>query len=117
MVSPCPAAQNFAKLDSHGPVDLVIVDTAGRLHTAYALMEELEECKAAISAKAAGQPEETLLVLDGTTGESISLCRVRGTMSLTNYCLSSIVVQGRWPRSSAQVVDSQRCCTHVNHRY
>eukprot|EP00798_Chlamydomonas_sp_ICE-L_P015652 gene15652-21759_t len=54
---------------SEQPIDIVICDTAGRLHTAYALMEELEGCKAAIS-KAMGkqQPDETLLVLDGTTG-------------------------------------------------
>ncbi len=49
-------------------IDLVICDTAGRLHTAYALMEELEACKKAIGTAIGGQPDETLLVLDGTTG-------------------------------------------------
>jgi fused signal recognition particle receptor len=55
---------------ARGDVDVVICDTAGRLHTAYALMEELEACKAAIAAAtgAPAQPDETLLVLDGTTG-------------------------------------------------
>jgi signal recognition particle GTPase len=49
-------------------IDIVICDTAGRLHTAYALMEELQACKEAIGAALPGQPAETLLVLDGTTG-------------------------------------------------
>ncbi|PNH08219.1 Cell division protein FtsY, chloroplastic [Tetrabaena socialis] len=48
--------------------DLVLVDTAGRLHAAYKLMEELTLCKAAVSNALPGQPDETLLVLDGTTG-------------------------------------------------
>ncbi|KAG1662202.1 hypothetical protein FOA52_015828 [Chlamydomonas sp. UWO 241] len=49
-------------------IDLVICDTAGRLHTAYALMEELEAVKKTIASSCSGQPDETLLVLDGTTG-------------------------------------------------
>ncbi|EFJ51325.1 hypothetical protein VOLCADRAFT_79814 [Volvox carteri f. nagariensis] len=48
--------------------DLVLVDTAGRLHTAYKLMEELQLCKSAVGTALTGQPDETLLVLDGTTG-------------------------------------------------
>lgn len=51
-----------------GTIDIVLCDTAGRLHTAYALMEELQACKAAIGKAIPGQPDETLLVLDGTTG-------------------------------------------------
>lgn len=51
-----------------GKIDIVVCDTAGRLHTAYALMEELQACKAAIGKALPGQPDETLLVLDGTTG-------------------------------------------------
>ncbi|GFR49985.1 hypothetical protein Agub_g12129 [Astrephomene gubernaculifera] len=48
--------------------DLVLIDTAGRLHTAYKLMEELALCKSAVANAFQGQPDETLLVLDGTTG-------------------------------------------------
>jgi len=53
-----------------GSYDVVICDTAGRLHTAYALMEELEACKKAIGTSTGNQsqPDEVLLVLDGTTG-------------------------------------------------
>ncbi|KXZ50743.1 hypothetical protein GPECTOR_15g428 [Gonium pectorale] len=54
--------------DPEDTVDLVLVDTAGRLHTAYKLMEELALCKNAVSNALPGQPDETLLVLDGTTG-------------------------------------------------
>ncbi|KAG2485732.1 hypothetical protein HYH03_015541 [Edaphochlamys debaryana] len=54
--------------DAADTFDLVLVDTAGRLHTAYKLMEELALCRAAVSNALPGQPDETLLVLDGTTG-------------------------------------------------
>ncbi|GBG00483.1 hypothetical protein Rsub_13302, partial [Raphidocelis subcapitata] len=49
-------------------IDVVICDTAGRLHTAYSLMEELGQCRRSVANVAPGQPCETLLVLDGTTG-------------------------------------------------
>jgi fused signal recognition particle receptor len=49
-------------------IDVVICDTAGRLHTAYGLMDELAQCRKAIGNVLPGQPGETLLVLDGTTG-------------------------------------------------
>jgi len=60
------AACNKAKQSKD--VDVVVCDTAGRLHTAYALMEELTGCKRSIANVLPKQPCETLLVLDGTTG-------------------------------------------------
>eukprot|EP00775_Hariotina_reticulata_P014342 gene14342-14438_t len=60
------AACNDAKQQKD--IDVVICDTAGRLHTAYALMEELANCKKSIGNVLPKQPCETLLVLDGTTG-------------------------------------------------
>uniref|UniRef100_A0A383VUX2 SRP54-type proteins GTP-binding domain-containing protein n=1 Tax=Tetradesmus obliquus TaxID=3088 RepID=A0A383VUX2_TETOB len=60
------AACNDAKQQKD--VDVVICDTAGRLHTAYALMEELANCRKSIANVLPKQPCETLLVLDGTTG-------------------------------------------------
>ncbi|GLI62591.1 hypothetical protein VaNZ11_005267 [Volvox africanus] len=54
--------------DPEDVYDLILVDTAGRLHTAYKLMEELQMCKSAVGTALPGQPDETLLVLDGTTG-------------------------------------------------
>jgi fused signal recognition particle receptor len=51
-------------------VDVVIVDTAGRLHTQEGLMEELRKVVRVIGRKAPGAPHETLLVLDGTVGQN-----------------------------------------------
>lgn len=50
--------------------DLVLIDTAGRLHTKVNLMEELKKIKRSVSKKLAGAPHETLLVLDATTGQN-----------------------------------------------
>lgn len=53
--------------------DLVICDTSGRLHTNIGLMEELAKCKRSISKRLPGAPHEVLLILDGTTGLSLTL--------------------------------------------
>ena len=50
--------------------DLVIVDTAGRLHTKVNLMEELKKIGRVADKKIPGAPHQTLLVLDGTTGQN-----------------------------------------------
>ncbi|MBV8600360.1 MAG: signal recognition particle-docking protein FtsY [Candidatus Eremiobacteraeota bacterium] len=50
--------------------DVVIVDTAGRLQTKVNLMEELKKMRRVIERELPGQPAETLLVLDGTTGQN-----------------------------------------------
>jgi fused signal recognition particle receptor len=51
-------------------IDVVLVDTAGRLQTKINLMEELKKMRRIIEREAPGQPVETLLVLDGTTGQN-----------------------------------------------
>jgi fused signal recognition particle receptor len=50
--------------------DIVLVDTAGRLHTRKNLMEELKKIKRTISKKLSGAPHEILLILDATTGQN-----------------------------------------------
>jgi fused signal recognition particle receptor len=50
--------------------DVVIVDTAGRLHTQTNLMEELAKVRRVIAQKLDGAPHETLLVVDATTGQN-----------------------------------------------
>jgi fused signal recognition particle receptor len=50
--------------------DVVIVDTAGRLHTQANLMEELAKVRRVIAQKLEGAPHETLLVVDATTGQN-----------------------------------------------
>ena len=50
--------------------DVIIVDTAGRLHTKVNLMEELKKIKRVINKKMANAPHETMLILDATTGQN-----------------------------------------------
>ncbi len=50
--------------------DLVLVDTAGRLHTKHNLMAELEKVSRVVEREIGRQPEESLLVLDATTGQN-----------------------------------------------
>jgi fused signal recognition particle receptor len=50
--------------------DVVIVDTAGRLHTQTNLMAELEKLRRVIAGRIEGAPHETLLVVDATTGQN-----------------------------------------------
>jgi fused signal recognition particle receptor len=51
-------------------IDVVIVDTAGRLHTKSNLMEELKKVKRTIDKAMPGAPQEILLVVDATTGQN-----------------------------------------------
>src|SRR5512147_2249068 len=51
-------------------IDVVLADTAGRLHTAAGLMDELEKVKRVIARFAATAPPETLLVLDASPGQN-----------------------------------------------
>jgi fused signal recognition particle receptor len=50
--------------------ELLIVDTAGRLHTKYNLMKELEKVRSVCARQVHNAPHETLLVLDATTGQN-----------------------------------------------
>jgi fused signal recognition particle receptor len=60
-------AVNYAIQNQH---DVVIIDTAGRLHTKIHLMNELGKIKRAISKRKDDAPHEVLLVLDATTGQN-----------------------------------------------
>ncbi len=51
-------------------VDVVIIDTAGRLHTKTPLMQELEKIRRSCRKVSPNSPHETLLVLDATTGQN-----------------------------------------------
>jgi fused signal recognition particle receptor len=67
-----PGAVAFNAVQSgvaHG-VDLVIVDTAGRLHTRFNLMEELKKVDRVIGKALPGAPHAVWLVLDATTGQN-----------------------------------------------
>jgi fused signal recognition particle receptor len=63
------AFEAIAQARSRG-VDVVIVDTAGRLHTQDELMRELGKVRRVIARQLEGAPHETLLTLDATTGQN-----------------------------------------------
>ena len=63
-----PAAVAYDAVGAGG--DVVIVDTAGRLHTQTNLMDELTKVRRVIAGRLEGAPHETLLVLDATTGQN-----------------------------------------------
>jgi fused signal recognition particle receptor len=67
-----PAAVAFQAIDAgvSRRVDVVIVDTAGRLHTSDALMEELKKVQRVVAKRLPGAPHEALLVIDGTSGQN-----------------------------------------------
>jgi fused signal recognition particle receptor len=63
-----PASVAYDAVGAGG--DVVIVDTAGRLHTQTNLMDELAKVRRVIAARLEGAPHETLLVVDATTGQN-----------------------------------------------
>ena len=65
-----PSSVVFDALAVARNFDVVIIDTAGRLHTKVNLMEELKKIKRVAGKKLEGAPHEVLLVLDATTGQN-----------------------------------------------
>ena len=67
-----PGAVAFEATKKAGEVsaDILLVDTAGRLHTKVNLMEEIKKVKRTIAKAMDGAPHETLLILDATTGQN-----------------------------------------------
>ncbi len=63
------AHDTVAAAKSRG-TDIVIIDTAGRLHNKAHLMQELSKVRRVIGKELPGAPHETLLVIDGTTGQN-----------------------------------------------
>jgi len=67
---PAAVAFDAVKAAVARDVDIVILDTAGRLHTKVNLMEELKKVKRVIAREIPGAPHEALLVLDASTGQN-----------------------------------------------
>jgi fused signal recognition particle receptor len=67
-----PASVAFDAVDAgiSRAKDVVVIDTAGRLHTSESLMEEMKKINRVIGKRLPGAPHETLLVLDGTIGQN-----------------------------------------------
>ncbi len=73
---PASVAFDAIKSASARGFDVVIADTAGRLHTKINLMEELKKIKRVMGKALPGAPHEVLLVIDATTGQN-GLSQVR----------------------------------------
>ena len=73
-------------------IDILIVDTAGRLHTKVNLMEEMKKIRRVIDREIPGAPHETLLVLDAATGQNaISQARLfKETAGVTGLALTKL---------------------------
>lgn len=73
-------------------VDMLIVDTAGRLHTKYNLMEELKKVRSVAAKQVHQAPHETWLVLDATTGQNaLSQARhFKDAVSVTGIILAKL---------------------------
>jgi fused signal recognition particle receptor len=73
-------------------IDIVILDTAGRLHTQTHLMRELEKIHRVVQRKIPGAPHEVLLVLDGTNGQNalIQASQFTKTVSCTGIILTKL---------------------------
>jgi fused signal recognition particle receptor len=89
-----PAAVAFDAIDAAQARgrDVVLVDTAGRLHTQVNLMEELAKVRRVIAGKLEGAPHETLLVVDATTGQNgIQQARLFGeAVGVTGVALTKL---------------------------
>ncbi|MDX6516199.1 MAG: fused signal recognition particle receptor [Gaiellaceae bacterium] len=89
-----PAAVAFDAIDAAQARarDVVIVDTAGRLHTQTDLMEELAKVRRVIEQRLPGAPHETLLVVDATTGQNaLQQARLFGeTAGVTGVALTKL---------------------------
>ena len=72
--------------------DVVIVDTAGRLHTQSGLMDELRKIRRVIERRLEGAPHETLMVLDATTGQNgLQQARLfHEAVDVTGVCLTKL---------------------------
>jgi len=67
---PAAVAFDAAQAAKARNVDVLIIDTAGRLHTKSNLMEELKKIHRVVAREITGAPHEVLLVLDATTGQN-----------------------------------------------
>ena len=89
-----PAAVAFDAVDkgTSGDYDVLLVDTAGRVHTRRNLMEELKKISRVIEKKIPDAPHETLLVLDATTGQNgiSQAIRFDETLDVTGIILAKL---------------------------
>ena len=80
---PGAVAYNAVQAGVARRVDLILIDTAGRLHTRYNLMEELKKIHRVVAKALEGAPHAVWLVLDATTGQN-ALQQARAFQSAVN---------------------------------
>jgi fused signal recognition particle receptor len=89
---PASVAYDAIEAATRNGRDVVIVDTAGRLHTQANLMQELAKVRRVIEGRLEGAPHETLLVVDATTGQNgLQQARLFGeTVGVTGVALTKL---------------------------
>lgn len=89
---PAAVAYDAVQAAKARKADVVIIDTAGRLHTKANLMEELKKIRRVVSREIEAAPHETLLVLDATTGQNaINQAKIFGdAVQLTGVVLTKL---------------------------
>ena len=89
---PAAVAYDACEAAKSRGIDVLIVDTAGRLHTQDNLMRELTKIRDVVSRRIEGAPHESLLVLDATTGQNgINQARhFAGAIGLTGIILAKL---------------------------
>ena len=89
---PSAVAYDAVKASVSRGIDLLIIDTAGRVHTKTGLMDELKKLRRVIARELEGAPHETLLVVDATTGQNaVEQARVFGeAIGITGIVLTKL---------------------------
>ncbi len=91
---PAAVAYETVQHAINSDADIVLIDTAGRLHTKLYLMKELSKIKGSINKKLPGAPHEVLLVLDATTGQNAIEQATKFTEATHVTCLALTKLDG-----------------------
>lgn len=91
---PSAVAFETVKAGVEAQVDVIIIDTAGRLHTKINLMEELSKIRRVIQKVIPDAPHDVLLVLDGSTGQNAVIQAREFTKATAVTCLAITKLDG-----------------------
>ncbi len=94
---PGAVAYNTVQSGISRQIDIILIDTAGRLHTRYNLMEELKKVYRVVGKAMSGAPQAVWLVLDATTGQN-ALHQARAfkdAVAVTGVVLAKLDLSGR----------------------
>ncbi|MBL7685028.1 MAG: signal recognition particle-docking protein FtsY, partial [Deltaproteobacteria bacterium] len=89
---PAAVAYDAVKAASARGMDVVMIDTAGRLHTKVNLMEEMKKIRRVVDKAKPGAPHEIFLVVDATTGQNalVQAREFHETLGLTGIILTKL---------------------------